>query len=54
MKITIMEIEASAEDLMANRSVADTLMDALLRFCRWRWQAPHRTEMTGGRKMYEH
>lgn len=33
MKITIMEIEASAEDLMANRSVADTLMDALSRAC---------------------
>lgn len=33
MKITITEIEASAEDLMANRSVADTLMDALIRAC---------------------
>lgn len=33
MKITITEIEASAEDLMANRSVADALMDALSRIC---------------------
>lgn len=33
MKITITTIEASAEDLMANRNVADTLMDALIRAC---------------------
>ena len=33
MKITITEIEASAEDLRANRSVADALMDALSRAC---------------------
>lgn len=33
MKITITTIEASAEDLMANRSVADALMDALSRIC---------------------
>lgn len=33
MKITITAIEASAEDLMANRSVADALMDALSRIC---------------------
>lgn len=33
MKITITTIEASAEDLAANRSVADALMDALSRIC---------------------
>lgn len=33
MKITITTIEASAEDLRANRSVADALMDALSRIC---------------------
>ena len=31
MKITITTIEASAEDLAANRSVADALMDAISR-----------------------
>lgn len=31
MKITVTTIEASAEDLRANRSVADALMDALSR-----------------------
>lgn len=33
MKITVTTIEASAEDLKANRSVADALMDALSRAC---------------------
>ena len=33
MKITITEIEASAEDLAANRRVADAIMDALSRAC---------------------
>jgi len=33
MKITVTTIEASAEDLAANRSVADALMDALSRVC---------------------
>lgn len=33
MKITITIIEASADDLKANRSVADALMDALSRIC---------------------
>lgn len=33
MKITITTIEASAEDLAANRSVADALMDAISRVC---------------------
>lgn len=33
MKITVTTIEASAEDLGANRSVADALMDALSRIC---------------------
>lgn len=33
MKITITTIEASAEDLMANRRVSDALMDALSRIC---------------------
>ena len=33
MKITIATIEASADDLKANRSVADALMDALSRAC---------------------
>ena len=33
MKITITTIEASAEDLKANRSVADAIMDALSRIC---------------------
>lgn len=33
MKITITEIEASAEDLMANRRVADVLTDAISRIC---------------------
>ena len=33
MKITITEIEASADDLMANRSLSDVLMDALSRAC---------------------
>lgn len=33
MKITITTIEASAQDLAANRSVADALMDALSRIC---------------------
>ena len=33
MKITITTIEASAEDLATNRSVADALMDAISRIC---------------------
>ena len=33
MKITITEIEASAEELKANRSLSDVLMDALSRAC---------------------
>ena len=33
MKITVTTIEASAEELRANRSVADALMDALSRIC---------------------
>lgn len=33
MKITITTIEASAEELKANRSIADALMDALSRAC---------------------
>ena len=33
MKIEIVTIEASADDLKANRSVADALMDALSRAC---------------------
>ena len=33
MKITITTIEASAQDLAANRRVADALMDALSRIC---------------------
>ena len=33
MKITITTIEASADDLKANRSVADALMDAISRAC---------------------
>lgn len=33
MKITVTTIEASAEDLKANRSVADAIMDALSRIC---------------------
>lgn len=33
MKITITTIEASADDLKANRSVADVIMDALSRIC---------------------
>ena len=33
MKITITTIEASAEDLAANRRVADAIMDALSRIC---------------------
>ena len=33
MIITITTIEASAEDLAANRSVADAIMDALSRIC---------------------
>ena len=33
MKITITTIEASAEELKANRSVADALMDAISRAC---------------------
>ena len=33
MKITVTTIEASADDLKANRSVADALMDALSRAC---------------------
>ena len=33
MKITITESEASADDLKANRSLADVLMDALSRAC---------------------
>lgn len=33
MKITITTIEASAEDLKANRSLSDVLMDALSRAC---------------------
>ena len=33
MKIEIVTIEASAEDLAANRRVADVLMDALSRIC---------------------
>ena len=33
MKIEIVTIEASAEDLAANRRVADAIMDALSRIC---------------------
>ena len=33
MKITITTIEASAEELKANRSLSDALMDALIRTC---------------------
>lgn len=33
MKITITTIEASAEDLKANRNVADAIIDALSRIC---------------------
>ena len=33
MKITITEIEASTDDLMANRNLSDVLMDALSRAC---------------------
>lgn len=33
MKMTITTIEASAEDLAANRRVADVLTDALSRIC---------------------
>ena len=33
MKITVTTIEASADDLKANRSVADALMNALSRIC---------------------
>lgn len=33
MKITITTIEASAEDLKANRNVADAIADALSRIC---------------------
>ena len=33
MTITITTIEASAEDLMANRRVADALTDAISRMC---------------------
>lgn len=33
MKITITTIEASAEELKANRSLSDALMDALSRAC---------------------
>ena len=33
MKITITTIEASAEELKANRSLSDVLMDALSRIC---------------------
>lgn len=33
MKITVTTIEASAEELKANRSVADAIMDALSRIC---------------------
>lgn len=33
MKITITTIEASAEELAANRRVADAIMDALSRIC---------------------
>lgn len=33
MKITITTIEASSDDLAANRSVADAIMDALSRIC---------------------
>ena len=33
MKITVMAIEASAEELKANRSLSDALMDALSRIC---------------------
>ena len=33
MKITITTIEASAEELKANRSLSDALMDALSRVC---------------------
>lgn len=33
MKITITTIEASAEELKANRSLSDVLMDALSRAC---------------------
>jgi len=33
MKITVTTIEASAEELRANRSLSDVLMDALSRAC---------------------
>ena len=33
MKITVTTIEASAEELKANRSLSDVLMDALSRAC---------------------
>lgn len=33
MKITVTTIEASAEDLKANRNVADAITDALSRIC---------------------
>ena len=33
MKITITTIEASAEELKANRSLSDALIDALSRIC---------------------
>ena len=33
MKITITTIEASAEELKANRSLSDALMDAISRAC---------------------
>jgi len=33
MKITITTIEASAEELRANRNLSDVLMDALSRAC---------------------
>lgn len=33
MKITVTTIEASAEELKANRSLADAIMDALSRIC---------------------
>ena len=33
MKITITTIEASAEELKANRNLSDVLMDALSRAC---------------------
>lgn len=51
MKITITTIEASAEDLAANRSVADAIMDALSRICDT--VASHSTESEEGSVIME-